>query len=382
NIRMNSIKDLMPLVPAQRETFDRHPFLFNVENGVVDLRTGQICPHNRNLYLSKITNITFDEQAKCPTWIAFLDQIFLGDTELIEYMQRLIGYSLTGDISEQIMMFLVGDGSNGKSTFINTIKDLMGEYGKQAKSDTFIKKKETGANNDIARLAGARFVSAIESEEGERLADSFVKQITGGEPVLARFLRQEYFEFVPDFKVFFTTNHKPIIGGLDEGIWRRVKLIPFHLNLPAHKRDKRLPEKLSLEMPGILNWAIEGCMKWQKEGLKDPRAVAEATGRYQEDMDILGPFLSEVCYIDEPKNEAIKMEAKELYNVYETWCFRSGERALGNRSFYRMLETKGFGKTKGTGNKTFLTGITLFERKPANKRVIKNEENSHFKLTQ
>ncbi|MEJ9182112.1 phage/plasmid primase, P4 family, partial [Bacillus thuringiensis] len=196
------------------------------------------------------------------------------------------------------------------------------------------------------------------------------------------FLRQEYFEFVPDFKVFFTTNHKPIIGGLDEGIWRRVKLIPFHLNLPAHKRDKRLPEKLSLEMPGILNWAIEGCMKWQKEGLKDPRAVAEATGRYQEDMDILGPFLSEVCYIDEPKNEAIKMEAKELYNVYETWCFRSGERALGNRSFYRMLETKGFGKTKGTGNKTFLTGITLFERKPANKRVIKNEENSHFKLTQ
>lgn len=379
NIRMNSIKDLMPLVPGERDTFDRHSFLLNVENGVVDLRTGQLCPHDRNLYLSKITNVTFDEQAKCPTWLAFLDQIFLGDGELMEYMQRLIGYSLTGDISEQIMMFLVGGGSNGKSTFINTIKDLMGEYGKQAKSDTFIKKKETGANNDIARLAGARFVSAIESEEGERLADSFVKQITGGEPVLARFLRQEYFEFVPDFKVFFTTNHKPIIGGLDEGIWRRVKLIPFNLNLPAHKRDKRLSEKLSLEMSGILNWAIEGCMKWQKEGLKEPKVVAEATGRYKEDMDILGPFLSEVCYIDEPKNEAIKMEAKELYNVYETWCFRSGERALGNRSFYRMLETKGFGKTKGTGNKTFFTGITLFERKPVTKGVTENAENSHFK---
>ncbi|MEJ9182104.1 phage/plasmid primase, P4 family, partial [Bacillus thuringiensis] len=344
-----------------------------------DLRTGQLCPHDRNLYLSKITNVTFDEQAKCPTWLSFLDQIFLGDGELREYMQRLIGYSLTGDISEQIMMFLVGGGSNGKSTFINTIKDLMGEYGKQAKSDTFIKKKETGANNDIARLAGARFVSAIESEEGERLADSFVKQITGGEPVLARFLRQEYFEFVPDFKVFFTTNHKPIIGGLDEGIWRRVKLIPFNLNLPAHKRDKRLSEKLSLEMSGILNWAIEGCMKWQKEGLKEPKVVAEATGRYKEDMDILGPFLSEVCYIDEPKNEAIKMEAKELYNVYETWCFRSGERALGNRSFYRMLETKGFGKTKGTGNKTFFTGITLLERKPVTKGVTENAENNHFK---
>ncbi|EOW9529866.1 phage/plasmid primase, P4 family [Bacillus cytotoxicus] len=382
NIRMNSIKDLMPLVPAEREDFDRHKYLFNVENGIVDLKTGKLQPHDRNLHLTKITNIEFDENAKCPTWLAFLEQIFLGDKELIDYMQRLIGYSLTGDISEQIMMFLVGGGSNGKSTFINTIKDLVGEYGKQAKADTFIKKKDTGANNDIARLVGARFVSAIESEEGEKLSESFVKQITGGEPVLARFLRQEYFEFIPEFKVFFTTNHKPVIGGLDEGIWRRVKLIPFNLNLPAHKRDKRLPEKLSLEMPGILNWAIEGCIKWQQEGLKEPKVVAEATGQYKEDMDILAPFLDEVCYTDEPKNEAIRIEAKELYNVYDNWCFKSGERSLGNRSFYRMLETKGFGKTKGSKNRTFLTGITLKERKPVIKGVTENHENSKFKLTQ
>ncbi|WP_367899796.1 phage/plasmid primase, P4 family [Bacillus pseudomycoides] len=381
NIRMNSIKDLMPLVPGEREDFDRHKYLFNVENGIINLKTGKLQPHDREIGLTKITNIAFDENAKCPTWLAFLDQIFLGDQDLVEYMQRLIGYSLTGDISEQIMMFLVGGGSNGKSTFINTIKDLMGEYGKQAKADTFIKKKDTGANNDIARLVGARFVSAIESEEGEKLSESFVKQITGGEPVLARFLRQEYFEFVPEFKVFFTTNHKPVIGGLDEGIWRRVKLIPFNLNLPAHKRDKRLPEKLSLEMPGILNWAIEGCMKWQKGKLKEPKVVAEATGQYKEDMDILAPFLDEVCYIDEQENEAIRIEAKELYNVYDNWCFKSGERSLGNRSFYRMLETKGFGKAKGTGNKTFLTGITLNERKPVTKGVTKSDENSKFKVT-
>ncbi|MDG0950015.1 phage/plasmid primase, P4 family [Bacillus paranthracis] len=382
NIRMNSIKDLMPLVPGERGDFDRHKFLFNVENGVVDLKTGKLLQHDRELGLTKITNITFDENAKCPEWLKFLDQIFLGDQTLVEYMQRLIGYSLTGDISEQIMMFLVGGGSNGKSTFINTIKDLMGDYGKQAKSDTFIKKKESGANNDIARLVGSRFVSAIESEEGEKLADSFVKQITGGEPVLARFLRQEFFEFIPEFKVFFTTNHKPIIGGLDEGIWRRVKLIPFNLSLPAHKRDKRLPEKLSLEMPGILNWAIEGCMKWQQDGLKEPKVVAEATGKYKDDMDILAPFLDEVCYVDERENESIMIEAKELYNVYERWCFNSGERSLGNRSFYRMLETKGFGKTKGTGNKTFLTGITLNERKPVTKGVTETSENSKFKVTQ
>jgi putative DNA primase/helicase len=382
NVRMNSIKDLMPLVPGERAEFDKHKYLLNVENGIVDLKTGKLQQHDRDLGLTKITNITFDENAKCPTWITFLDQIFLGDKALIEYMQRLIGYSLTGDISEQIMMFLVGGGSNGKSTFINIIKDIMGDYGKQAKSDTFIKKKESGANNDIARLVGSRFVSAIESEEGEKLADSFVKQITGGEPVLARFLRQEFFEFIPEFKVFFTTNHKPIIGGLDEGIWRRVKLIPFNLNLPAHKRDKRLPEKLSLEMPGILNWAIEGCMKWQQDGLKEPKVVAEATGKYKDDMDILAPFLDEVCYVDERENESVMIEAKELYNVYERWCFNSGERSLGNRSFYRMLETKGFGKTKGTGNKTFITGITLNERKPVIKGVTQTSENSNFKVTQ
>ncbi|MGH0990650.1 phage/plasmid primase, P4 family, partial [Bacillus cereus] len=318
NVRMNSIKDLMPLVPGAREDFDRHKYLLNVANGMVDLQTGQLRPHNRDVYLSKITNVTFDEQAKCPEWQKFLEQIFQGNQELTDYMQRLIGYSLTGEITEQIMVFLIGGGSNGKSTFINIIKDLMGDYGRQAKSDTFIKKKETGANNDIARLAGARFVSAIESEDGEQLSETFVKQITGGEPVLARFLRQEFFEFIPEFKVFFTTNHKPVIKGVDEGIWRRIRLIPFNLQLPKEKRDKKLPEKLSLEMPGILNWAIEGCLKWQQSGLNDPAIVRKATGDYKEEMDILGPFMFECCF----KRDDVQMEAKQLYETYANWCFR------------------------------------------------------------
>lgn len=380
NIRMNSIKDLMPLVPGEREDFDRHKYLFNLENGILDLKTGKLQPHDRELNLTKITNVEFDPKAECPTWMLFLNQIFKNDSDLIEYMQRLVGYSLTGDISEQGMYFLVGGGSNGKSTFVNTIKKIMGDYGLQTNSDTFIKKKSDGANNDIARLASSRFVSAVESEEGEKLQESLVKTITGGEPILARFLRQEFFEFLPEFKVFFTTNHKPIIGGVDDGIWRRVKIIPFTLNLKPHERDKKLEEKLSLEMPGILNWVLEGCLKWQKSGLKEPRVVMDATGNYKEDMDILGPFLYESCYIDEPKNEAIRIEAKELYTVYDRWCFGSGERSLGNRSFYRMLETKGFGKVKGTGNKTFLTGITLKDRVPVNKVVTENVETGGFKL--
>ncbi|RKJ06324.1 hypothetical protein D7X33_50870, partial [Butyricicoccus sp. 1XD8-22] len=149
-----------------------------------------------------------------------------------------------------------------------------------------------------------------------------------------------------------------------------------------HERDKRLEEKLSLEMPGILNWAIEGCLKWQRDGLKEPKVVVDATGQYKEDMDIIAPFLNEICYIDEPKNEAIRIEAKELYNVYNSWCFKSGERTLGNRSFYRMLETKGFGKMKGAANKTYLTGITIKERAPVTKVVTENEENGFFKVVQ
>ncbi|PEN09691.1 phage/plasmid primase, P4 family [Bacillus pseudomycoides] len=374
NVRMNSIKDLMPLVPGERAEFDKHKYLLNVENGIVDLKTGKLQQHDRELGLTKITNIEFDENAKCPEWMNFLDQIFQGDKELAEYMQRLIGYSLTGEITEQIMVFLIGGGSNGKSTFINIIKDIMGDYGRQAKSDTFIKKKETGANNDIARLVGSRFVSAIESEDGEQLSEAFVKQITGGEPVLARFLRQEFFEFIPEFKVFFTTNHKPVIKGVDEGIWRRIRLIPFNLQLPKEKRDKKLPEKLSLEMPGILNWAIEGCLKWQQSGLNDPTIVMKATGDYKEEMDILGPFMFECCF----KREDVQIEAKELYEVYANWCFRNGEHQLKNRAFYRILETQGFKRERGNRNKYFIQGVTLTERKNTFKqqKLLENDENS------
>ncbi|HHL0970940.1 TPA: phage/plasmid primase, P4 family [Bacillus cereus] len=374
NVRMNSIKDLMPLVPGAREDFDRHKYLLNVANGMVDLQTGQLRPHNRDVYLSKITNVTFDEQAKCPEWQKFLEQIFQGNQELTDYMQRLIGYSLTGEITEQIMVFLIGGGSNGKSTFINIIKDLMGDYGRQAKSDTFIKKKETGANNDIARLVGSRFVSAIESEDGEQLSETFVKQITGGEPIVARFLRQEFFEFIPEFKVFFTTNHKPVIKGVDEGIWRRIRLIPFNLQLPKEKRDKKLPEKLSLEMPGILNWAIEGCLKWQQSGLNDPAIVRKATGDYKEEMDILGPFMFECCF----KRDDYQIEAKELYEVYANWCFRNGEHQLKNRAFYRILETQGFKRERGNRNKYYIKGVTLADRKNTFKQseLLKNDENS------
>ncbi|EKS8366787.1 DNA primase [Bacillus cereus] len=392
-IRMNSIKDMIPLVPAQREDFDTHQYLLNVENGVIDLKTGKLSPHDRDFMLTKMVNIEFKQGEDCPNWKLFLDSIFKDvegntDYELIEFIQKSIGYSLTSDISEQVMFFLYGSGRNGKSTFINTIKSLLGNYAKQTNSDTFIKKKhDSGVNNDIARLAGARFVSAVESEEGQQLSEALVKQITGGEPISARFLRQEFFEFTPAFKVFFTTNHKPIIKGMDEGIWRRVRMIPFIVTIPKDKVDRKLPEKLSMEMSGILNWAIEGCLKWQRESLGEPKAIQDATNHYKEEMDILEPFLLDKCFL----HPQAKMEAKELYSEYSRWCNEEGEIILRNRTFYRLLENKNIVKKRGAKNKVFLYGVGLqkenykYVQTRVNELVTESEpENSlvtQFKLT-
>ncbi|WP_392355828.1 phage/plasmid primase, P4 family (plasmid) [Bacillus sp. A01H] len=373
-IRMNSIKDMIPLVPAQREDFDTHQYLLNVENGVIDLKTGELSTHDRDLMLTKLVNIEFKKNEDCPNWKSFLESIFKDaegntDYELIDFIQKSIGYSLTSDISEQVMFFLYGSGRNGKSTFINTIKNLLGDYAKQTNSETFIKKKnDNGANNDIARLAGSRFVSAVESEEGQQLSEGLVKQITGGEPITARFLRQEYFEFQPEFKVFFTTNHKPIIKGIDEGIWRRVRMIPFTVTIPKEKIDRKLPEKLSLEISGILNWAIEGCLKWQREGLGEPKSIRVATDKYKEEMDIIEPFILDMCFL----NPLAKIEAKELYTAYSRWCDDEGEIALKNRTFYRLLENKSIHKKRGAKNKTFLNGIGL--QKESYKYLQKEDE--------
>ncbi|MCU5273298.1 phage/plasmid primase, P4 family [Bacillus cereus] len=380
SIRINSILDVRPMVSVKKKELDSHSFLFNCDNGVIDLKTGELLPHDRDLLLTKISPIKYDKNAECPNWKAFLESIFKtptgeADHELINYLQKAIGYSLTGVTKEQVMFFLFGNGRNGKSTFINIIQDLLGDYGRQTNSDTFLKKRnDSGINNDVARLDGARFVSAVESEEGQQLSEALVKQITGGEKMSARFLRQEYFEFTPEFKVFFTTNHKPIVKGSDEGIWRRIMLIPFTVTIPKDKIDYNLPDKLAKEMSGILRWAVEGCMKWQAEGLRAPEAVKVANVEYREDMDILGPFIDENCVL----HSNAKVEAKVLYENYTKWCYQNNELDLKNRAFYRQLEVRGYKKEKGSKNKTFIHGITLNEFAGANLFAnTEKEENSN-----
>ncbi|WDN94485.1 phage/plasmid primase, P4 family [Bacillus velezensis] len=361
NIRMNTILDARPMVSVRKQELDSHKYLFNCENGVIDLKTGDLLPHDRDLLFTKISPVAYEKDADCPNWKSFMESIFIDEEgkpnyEIIEFLQKAIGYSLTGETTEQVMFFLFGNGRNGKSTFINTVQQLLGDYGRQTNSDTFIKKKnDTSINNDIARLDGARFVSAVESEEGQQLSESLVKQITGGEKMSARFLRQEYFEFTPEFKVFFTTNHKPIVKGSDEGIWRRIRLVPFTVTIPKEKVDKKLPQKLAVEMPGILRWAVEGCLKWQKEGLKEPEVIRKATEGYREDMDILGPYMSERCVV----HPSAKIEAKELYKDYKNWCYENDEIELKNRAFYRQIEIRGFKKENGAKNKVFFYGIGL-----------------------
>ncbi|WP_245959530.1 phage/plasmid primase, P4 family [Neobacillus piezotolerans] len=346
-------------VPTLPEEMDNDIWLFNCENGVIDLKTGVLKPHDRNLMMTKKSSVAYDSKAECPTWLKFLSDIFQDENgkvkhDTINFLQKAVGYSLTGSTREQVLFFLYGTGRNGKSTYMNVIKDILGDYGKQTNADTFTVKKSDRVNNDIAALKGARMVAATESEEGARLAESLVKQLTGGEPVQARFLHQEYFEYVPQFKIFFTTNHKPVIRGNDEGIWRRIRLIPFTVTIPNEKLDKDLPEKLRNEMPGILKWMVEGCLKWQKEGLGVPQEVEEATNSYRDEMDTLGNFITDVCVL----HPNVKTLAAELYRQYGYWCQDNGEFEITKQKFNRKLEERGFKKGRD-GRGIYLTGIGI-----------------------
>lgn len=361
SVFLNSISRAEAMLPLSQDELNRDGFKLNCQNGVVDLQTGKLIPHDRQYYMTKNTHIDFNPNAECPTWLHFLESIMKDEQgnvkqDLIDFLQKSMGYTLTGDTNEQVAFFLWGTGRNGKSTFINIVKEILGDYGKQTNSDTFTSKmNDTGINNDIARLHGARFVSAVESEDGQKLSEALIKQLTGGEPITARFLRKEFFEFVPEFKIFFTTNHKPIVKGDDEGIWRRIRLIPFTHTIPKENVDKHLPEKLRNELPGILRWAVEGCMKWQQEGLGEPEEVKAATDEYKEEMDLLSNFLDECCVV---MPEA-KVQVNDIHKTYMKWAEENGEYPMKQRAFSSRMQMRGFTKKKSTGNRTFFFGIGL-----------------------
>ncbi|MDT7042926.1 phage/plasmid primase, P4 family [Candidatus Nitronereus thalassa] len=324
-------------IPVAPTELDNEPMLLNCRNGTVDLRTGELLPHDRRKLITKLAPVDFDANATAPLWEIFLCRIMQERQDLVDFLQRAIGYGLTGQANEQILFILYGTGANGKSTFLETIRTCLGDYAQQADFSTFLAKKQNAIPNDLARLVGVRLVTATECQEGKKLDEALVKQVTGGDKITARFLHQEFFEFTPTLKLFLATNHKPNIKGTDHAIWRRIRLIPFVETIPEEEQDKELKQKLSEEDQGILNWAIQGCLKWQSHGLGMPDDVKNATQSYRDEMDTLGGFLADCC-IQEPQSF---VPSKGLYESYKKWCVENGENPISQKALGLCLKERG-----------------------------------------
>lgn len=344
-------------VPVSIEELDQDSLLFNCQNGTLNLKTGILYPHNRENYITKLSPVNYDKYAPHFMWDDFLDRIFNGNKDLISFMQKAIGYALTGLADEQCLFILHGSGANGKSTFLQAISEIMADYAMQTPTETLLVKERGAINNDVARLKGARFVVSSEAEEGQRLAENLIKQMTGGDTICARFLHQEFFDFRPTHKIFLGTNHKPIIHGTDYAIWRRIKLVPFEITIPEEERDPKMLEKLLQEKKGILSWAVEGCLRWQKEGLGMPDAVKEATTGYRNEMDVLSQFISDTC----KTSGDLQVPSQDLYNAFEKWCSSNGEQQITRRKFTQRLQDAGFETVRiGSDRKRGLRGLALY----------------------
>ena len=370
---MVTLAESEPGIPIALSELDGDPWLLNTLSGVVDLRTGRLYPHKRENLITKIVPVEYNPDAKSPLWEKFLKEIFDGNEELIEFIQRAAGYSLTGDTSERCLFILHGRGKNGKSTFLETLQAIVGDYGLRTPTETLLVKRGGSIPNDIARLRGARFVSAAESDEGRRLAEARIKDLTGNDTISARFLHAEYFDFRPECKIWFATNHRPTIKGTDQAIWDRIRLVPFNVRIPDEKQDKHLLNKLQRESPGILTWAVEGCLKWQESGLSTPEIVTLATESYRDEMDVLSDFISERCAVSNMFEEKFK----ELYQAYLNWCTTSGDSPISRRAFSSTLQERGFVRAKRHGHVVF-RGIGLITDDERVDEVDDLDENSVF----
>jgi putative DNA primase/helicase len=335
-----------PGIPVLPMDLDTDLDLLNVANGTLDLRTGERLEPTRERLLTKLAPVRYDPDARCPLWESFLDRIFEGNTRLIDYIQRAAGYTLTGSTDEHVFFLLHGLGQNGKSTFLETLRYVVGDYSRQSDFTTFLESKSERVRNDLARLFGARFVTAVEAKRRCTLDEAVIKQLTGGDVVTARFLFGEYFEYQPAFKVWLAANHKPEIAGTDEGIWRRVQLVPFTVSIPKPEQDLGLKAKLREEAEGVLRWMVQGCLEWRRIGLGTPPEVTFATSAYRADSDVLAGFLADHCVL----GPGLSVGATELYAVYVIWADQQrGEGKLSHRALSSALEERGILKDRGGG---------------------------------
>lgn len=356
--KKNITNELMHRKTATPDDFDKDDMLLNVSNGYIDLTSRELYKHDINKMFLQIANTDYSEKMQPAVWIDFLNDIFDGDQEVIRYLQKALGYSLTGSTKEQIMFILHGKGRNGKSIFVETISEILGDYSNNMQAKSLMVKKNDNVNTDIARLSKSRFVTSSEPNEGFRFDEGLIKQITGGDKVTARFLYGEEFEYTPKFKIWVSTNHKPIIRGTDDGIWRRLVLVPFDVQIPEEKVDRDLKYKLLRESPAILNWMTEGAYMWMQEGLKMPNKLKKASKAYRTEMDVIEQFIEDKC----KRSEGSKEAGKDLYEAYKTWADESGEYKMDKNKFGKKMKEKFKSKRMSSGV-TYI-GISLIHKYP------------------
>lgn len=343
-----------PGMSVKAHELDANPYLLGVANGVVDIRDGRLIQGHPELLVTKQCGANFDSDAQCPRWTQFLHEVFAGDAGTVETIQRALGYTLLGVKSEEVMFVCVGRGANGKSVFSNVAMSILGGYGKTAPGTllTVRRADDAGARNDLAMLAGARLVSINETQSGDRLDERIVKQLAGREPITARFLHKEFFEFTPQFAPWLRTNHRPIIVGDDDGIWRRIVLIEFNKQFSEDERDPDLETKLLAERDGILAWMVEGAQKYLRDGLKRSPAIRRASAAYRKDSDILGEFLDERYTLDPNGREGQRL----VFDAWRAYCSGAGMSSGSMNQFTRRLAERGI-VTQASNGRRFYRGI-------------------------
>jgi P4 family phage/plasmid primase-like protien len=343
-------------VTVSATELDADPWMLGTPNGLIDLRTGKAIEPDRKALITKSIACDLDTEATCPTWERVISMASDGDAELIQFLQSWTGYTLTGSVREECLAFLHGTGANSKGTITECIRHLMGDYAMTAPESLFVADRNSSATNDIARLAGCRMACAAELDEGASFAESRLKAITGRDAITARFLHREFFDFLPTHKFWISGNHKPTVRGNDHGIWRRLRLIPFTVTIPKEERDLDLAEKLKAEMPGILNWAIKGCLAWQRDGLVTPQRVIQATASYQAQEDIIGQFLEDNLDTADADERTLQVD---VFNSYQRWTDAQGiKKPLSATLLNRKLEDRGFKKIK-SNSKRYWRGISV-----------------------
>ena len=343
-------------IAAKQDELDSDPWLIGSQNGVVDLHTGTLLAHDPAMKLTRLARANYDRSATCPLWLEFLDRIFAGDQETIAAIQRMVGYSLLGQLLEEVFFFAFGNGANGKSVFFNVLGSVLADYAIVVPAATLMVKRDgEGSTNDIARMAGARFAVANETKTGDKLDDQKLKQLASRDRIAARYLYGEYFEFDPSATVWVRGNHKPIVTDDSDGLWRRLVLIPFTQTIPVDERDPQLTDKLLCEADGILAWAVEGCLKYQREGLKPSAAMKRASAEYRKETDILGEWLETCCDVE----PSAKIDQGMAYQNYRTFCMVNGVHPMSKKIFSRKLDERNYSGNAYIGKTRAYAGFKL-----------------------